>query len=58
MRHVADHRRTDGDGRLRHYLRLARFADDRPVRVWHRSHGAIGATRLVQFLRIARGRLA
>jgi hypothetical protein len=52
-RHIADHNRPSRGGRVRNYLRLGR---SRPE-TWHRSHAAPGSTRLVQFLRIARGRL-
>jgi hypothetical protein len=53
-RHLADHRTTTTGGRVKHFLRLAR-AERGP---WHRPHAAPGQTRLIQFLRIARGRTA
>jgi hypothetical protein len=51
-RHLADHRSPSMGGRLRNFLRIDRSA---PV-VWHRDHGHGESSRLVQFLRIARGR--
>jgi hypothetical protein len=51
-KHLADHRQSSTGARVKHFLRLAR----RPRETWHRSRPGSGATRLVQFLRIARGR--
>ena len=53
-RHLADHQAPSTGGRLKHFLRLARA----PRGIWHRSQGAGSQTRIVQFLRIARGRTA
>jgi hypothetical protein len=53
-RHPADHRKATTGGRTRHFLRLARARRE----TWHRSRNGAGATRLQQFLRIARGRTA
>ena len=51
-KHLADHQRPTSGGRVKHFLRLARA--ERAG--WHRAHAAPGTARLVQFLRIARGR--
>jgi hypothetical protein len=51
-RHLADHRSRTTGGRLKHFLRLART----PRETWQRPRGKSGSTRLIQFLRIARGR--
>lgn len=51
-RHLADHRARSSGGRVKHFLRLART----PRETWLRPRGASGATPLVQFLRIDRGR--
>jgi hypothetical protein len=51
-RHLADHRTQTTGGRLKHFLRLART----PRETWLRHRGKSGSTRVVQFLRIARGR--
>lgn len=53
-RHLADHRTRTSGGRLKHFLRLART----PRETWQRPRGTSGSTRLVQFLRIERGRTA
>ncbi|MFM7335077.1 MAG: hypothetical protein ACKO2N_02465 [Tabrizicola sp.] len=53
-RHLADHRTRTNGGRVKHFLRLARTPRD----TWLRPRGASGAARLVQFLRIERGRSA
>jgi hypothetical protein len=53
-KHVADQRKTSTGGRVKHFLRLARA--ERAT--WHKPRPAAGASRLAQFLRIARGRLA
>jgi hypothetical protein len=54
-RHLADHRSPSKGARLRHFLRIARA--DRAG--WHRAE-TLAATnrRLVEFMRIARGRTA
>ena len=52
-RHLADHRAGTTGSRVRHFLRLARA----PRETWKRTRGASGAQRVVQFLRIARGRV-
>ena len=51
-RHLADKRKPSSGGRLKAFLRIERSDRDG----WHRPHTASGATRLMQFLRIARGR--
>lgn len=51
-RHLADHRSQTTGGRVKHFLRLARTPRD----TWLRPRGKAGNTRLVQFLRIERGR--
>jgi hypothetical protein len=51
-RHLADHRARTTGSRVKHFLRLART----PRNTWLRARGAAGAGRLVQFLRIERGR--
>lgn len=51
-KHLADHRAATTGGRVKHFLRLARAGRE----TWHRTRGTAGASRLVQFLRIARGR--
>ena len=53
-RHLADHRARTTGARLKHFLRLARS----PRETWQRPRGKAGSARLVQFLRIARGRTA
>ncbi|HEY6919621.1 MAG TPA: hypothetical protein VI412_10170 [Tabrizicola sp.] len=53
-RHLADHRSRSTGGRVKHFLRLART----PRETWQRPRGKAGATRLIQFLRIERGRTA
>jgi hypothetical protein len=53
-RHLADHRARTNGGRVKHFLRLSRT----PRTTWLRPRGASGTTRLVQFLRIDRGRSA
>ncbi len=53
-KHLADHRKATTGGRVKHFLRLARAARE----TWHRPRGAAGKSRLVQFLRIERGRSA
>jgi hypothetical protein len=51
-RHLADHRARTTGARVKHFLRLART----PRETWMRPRGAAGPSRLIQFLRIARGR--
>ncbi|WP_164517263.1 hypothetical protein [Tabrizicola piscis] len=53
-KHLADHRTASGGGKLRHFLQLSKT----PRETWHRPRSAAGKARLVQFLRIARGRTA
>ncbi len=53
-RHLADHRTRTSGGRVKHFLRLSRTPRD----TWLRPRGTSGASRLVQFLRIERGRTA
>jgi hypothetical protein len=53
-RHLADHRSASTGGKVRQFLRLAR----EQRKTWHRSHAPVGPSRLVNFLRIARGRSA
>ncbi len=53
-RHLADHRKATTGGRVRHFLRLSRA----PRETWLRPRGTVGSQRLIQFLRIARGRTA
>jgi hypothetical protein len=53
-KHLADHRKPTTGARVKHFLRLARTARE----TWHRPRGAAGTARLVQFLRIERGREA
>jgi hypothetical protein len=51
-RHLADHRKATTGSRVKHFLRLART----PRETWQRPRGSAGAGRLIQFLRIERGR--
>ena len=51
-RHLADHQSRTTGGRLKHFLRLAKA----PRETWPRARGKVGPGRLVQFLRIERGR--
>lgn len=53
-RHLADHRAPAGKVRTAAFLRL----DRAPREAFHVSRPAAGQGRIVQFLRIARGRLA
>lgn len=53
-KHLADHRKATTGERVKHFLRLAR-AERAP---WKRPRGEAGQSRLVQFLRIERGRTA
>ena len=52
-RHLADHRSGSTGGRVKHFLRLART----PRETWKRARAGAGSQRMVQFLRIARGRV-
>ena len=51
-KHLADHRNAPSAEKVKHFLRLSRKARE----TWHRPRGTVGTARLVQFLRIARGR--
>ncbi|MFN5997678.1 MAG: hypothetical protein ACK47C_20675 [Paracoccaceae bacterium] len=53
-RHLADHRTRTTGARVKHFLRLARTPRD----TWVRARGASGSARLIQYLRIERGRSA
>lgn len=53
-RHLADHGHARGTGRARAFFRLARTGKG----WWHRSEAAGSNRRLVEFMRIARGREA
>lgn len=53
-KHLADKRSPSTGARLKQFLRLART----PRETWHRPRGGAGPSRLVQFLRIDRGRSA
>ena len=53
-KHLADHRKATTGARVKHFLRLART----PRATWHRTHSEAGQARVVQFLRIERGRTA
>jgi hypothetical protein len=53
-KHLADHRTAGGRVKLRRFLELARTRRE----TWHRPRTAAGKSRLVQFLRIERGRTA
>ncbi len=53
-KHIADRRTPSQGGRVKLFLRLAR--QERGF--WHRSESTAGNRRLVEFLRIARGRTA
>lgn len=53
-KHLADKRSPSTGTRVAQFLRLSRT----PRETWHRPRGGAGASRLVQFLRIARGRSA
>ena len=52
-KHVFDHRRVAEAGRVVHFLAIARSVG----RTWHRPETKAGSARLVQFCRIARGRM-
>lgn len=53
-KHIADKRSPSTGARVKQFLRLARS----PRETWHRPRGTVGSSRLVQFLRIERGRSA
>ena len=53
-KHLADKRSPSTGARVKQFLRLARS----PRETWHRPRGEAGPSRLVQFLRIDRGRSA
>ncbi len=52
-KHVVDHRRINTSGRLMQFLRIAREARA----TWHRTEAKPGPARVVQYCRIARGRV-
>ena len=51
-KHLADHRKPSSEEKVKQFMRLSRV----PRETWHRPRTAAGASRLVQFLRIERGR--
>lgn len=51
-KHLADHRKAPSGEKVKHFLRLSRAARE----TWHRPGPAASNSRLVHFLRIARGR--
>jgi hypothetical protein len=53
-KHLADKRAPSTGSRVKQFLRLSRTKRE----TWHRPHTASGSSRLIQFLRIARGRMA
>ncbi|WP_201743995.1 hypothetical protein [Paragemmobacter ruber] len=53
-KHVADKRSPSTGSRVKQFMRLSRT----PRETWHRPRGAAGGQRLLQFLRIERGRMA
>ncbi len=53
-KHLMDHRDVSNSGRMLHFMAIARAARA----TWHRSEAKAGTARVVQFCRIARGRLA
>jgi len=53
-KHLADKRAPSTGSRVKQFLRLSRT----PRETWHRPRGGAGSSRLVQFLRIARGHTA
>ena len=53
-KHLADKRKPTTGARVKHFLRLSRSKRE----TWHRSESSESGSRLAQFLRIARGRLA
>lgn len=52
-KHIVDRTRPTDAGRVVHFLAIARAAKA----TWHRSEAPVGPARVVQFCRIARGRL-
>lgn len=59
-KHIADHRSPSNGGRLKHFLRIARDSSDAVWRAtWSRPlNRPKGNRRVVEYIRIARGRLA
>ena len=53
-KHLADRRAPSKGGRVRAFMKIARRMRDG----WHRTEGAPTNRRVVEFLRIARGRTA
>lgn len=53
-RHLADHRKSSEGGRVKHFLRLAKA----PRETWKVARPGSAGGRLVQFLRIERGKTA
>lgn len=53
-KHLADKRAPSTGSRVKQFLRLSRTKRD----TWHRPHLASGSSRLIHFLRIARGHTA
>jgi hypothetical protein len=53
-KHIADRRTPSQGGRVKNFLRIARHGRG----FWHRSESTGGNRRLVEFLRIERGRTA
>lgn len=53
-RHVADKRAAPTSARVKQFLQIARTKRE----TWHRKQDEAGPSRLIQFLRIARGRTA
>lgn len=51
-KHIADHRAPSKGGKLRAFFQIARSKRE----TFHRSESLTGGRRLVEFLRIARGR--
>lgn len=51
-RHIADRRTPSNGGRVRAFMTIARQMREG----WHRTEGAPTNRRLIEFLRIARGR--
>ena len=52
-KHLVDHRRASTSARMVHFVAIARAARA----TWHRAEAKAGSARVVQFCRIARGRL-
>jgi hypothetical protein len=53
-RHLADHRAPSKGGRVKAFMKLSRALREG----WHRTEGTPSNKRLVEFIRIARGRTA